>query len=176
MLFPKIIPLIVFHVVLILFRYIQMNFGGMVLTIISYSEKFWPLSGRNIARKIVHQCVRCCRVNPKMLHPLMSNLPMDRIVLSPPFYITGADYAGPYLLKDRKGRGCKITKAYLFLFICFTTKAIHLELVSDLSTQIFMAAFRRFIARRGKPSKVYSDNGSNFRDANNKLANLATFL
>ena len=64
----------------------------------------------------------------------------------------------------------------MFAHLCFTTKAQHLELVSDLTTEAFLACFRRFISRRGLPTDVFSDNGSNFVGASNDLADLYAFF
>ena len=79
-------------------------------------------------------------------------------------------------MKDRKTRGAKLTKAYVCLFICLATKAIHLELVSDLTTDCFLATLKRFIARRGKPTTILSDNGSNFVGASARLHELDEFF
>ncbi|XP_011702561.1 PREDICTED: uncharacterized protein LOC105458738, partial [Wasmannia auropunctata] len=95
--------------------------------------------------------------------------------LNPFFDNEGVDYGGPFLIKDKKGKGCKTNKCYICLFICFATKAIHLELVSDLTTECFISALRRFVFRRGKPAHVYSDDGTNFV-ANCELNDLARFL
>lgn len=86
------------------------------------------------------------------------------------------DYGGPFNIKDRKGRGAKITKCYIALFVCFLTKAIHLELVSNLTTESFIACLRRFVSRRSKPSHIYSDNGTNFVGGNSELKILGDFL
>ncbi|CAG7734820.1 unnamed protein product [Allacma fusca] len=85
------------------------------------------------------------------------------------FATTGVDYAGPYLLRPIKGRSPKLFKCYIALFICFATRAIHLELVSDLTTDSFLAALRRFISDHIKPIEIYSDCGSNFIDANREM-------
>ncbi|XP_058979117.1 uncharacterized protein LOC131802713 [Musca domestica] len=98
----------------------------------------------------------------KLERQLMSALPPERVTLSRPFANTGVDFAGPFELKTYSGRGCRIVKGYICLFVCFATKAIHLEAVSDLSTPAFMAALTRFISRRGCPNKIFSDNGRNF--------------
>ncbi|XP_044764471.1 uncharacterized protein LOC123321032 [Coccinella septempunctata] len=70
-----------------------------------------------------------------------------------------------------RGRGAKVLKAYLCLFVCFTTKALHLELVSDLSSEAFLAALKRFIARRGRCNRLFSDGGTNFKGAQRELLN-----
>ena len=63
-------------------------------------------------------------------------------------------------------------KCYVALFICLSTKAVHLELVRDLTTQAFIAALRRFTARRGKCANIYSDNATNFVGTKNELDEL----
>ncbi|XP_018566985.1 uncharacterized protein LOC108907687 [Anoplophora glabripennis] len=99
----------------------------------------------------------------------MGNLPAERLNPAPPFYTTGVDYAGPFLIKDKDGRGYKLKKCYISLFVCFSTRAVHLELVSDLTTEAFLASFRRFIGRRGNPAQTFSNNGKNYVGASAKL-------
>lgn len=115
-------------------------------------------------------------MNPKTIHPLMGDLPSKRLASDFPFKVCGVDYAGPFYVKDRKGRGAKLSKCYLALFVCFTVKANHLGLVSDLTTSAFILALKRFISRRGKPTRIFSDNGTNFVGANSKLKALGKFL
>jgi len=102
----------------------------------------------------------------------MGNLPIERISQSRPFQNAGVDYAGPFQILDSVGRGKRTHKAYIALFICLCTRAIHLELVNDYSSDGFLAAFKRFVARRGLPSVLFSDNGTNFQGAERTL-NLA---
>lgn len=111
-----------------------------------------------------------------MLEPIMGQLPISRLQPSFPFQNTGTDYAGPFLLKDRRGRGSKTSKAYVCLFVCLVTKAVHLELVSELTSEAFLQSLRRFVARRGKPTNVYSDNGRNYVGANALLKELTSFF
>nr|CAI5840401.1 unnamed protein product [Callosobruchus analis] len=80
------------------------------------------------------------------------------------------------MILNKKGRGAHLQKVYLAIFVCFCTKAIHIEIVTDLTTENFLAAFRRFISRRGIPSEVYTDNGSTFVGAHNQLKELGHFL
>lgn len=97
----------------------------------------------------------------------MGELPAPRVTVSRPFSQTGVDYCGPFYVRPAPRR--PVVKMYVALFICLCTKAVHLELVSDLSTDRFLQALRRFTARRGKCKDLYSDNGTNFVGARNKL-------
>lgn len=99
----------------------------------------------------------------------MGQLPSARATISKPFYKTGVDYAGPINIRTTKGRGHRSYKGYIYLFVCMVTRAIHLEAVSDLTSEGFLAAFKRFVARRGHCAEVYSDNGTNFVGAAREL-------
>ncbi len=99
----------------------------------------------------------------------MAQLPEARVNQSLPFMHTGIDYAGPLQIRAYKGRGQKSYKGYIAVFVCLSTKAVHLEVVTDMTTDAFLAAFRRFMARRGSCLHVYSDNGTNFVGAVNLL-------
>ncbi|XP_055585069.1 uncharacterized protein LOC129737925 [Uranotaenia lowii] len=132
--------------------------------------KYWPLGGRNVTRNVVHQCQRCFRVKPKAIQQFMGELPAARVTVAAPFSRTGVDYFGPVYLRLAPRR--PVSKGYVALFVCMTTKAVHFELVSDLSTERFIQALRRFTARRGKCSDIYSDNGTNFVGADNQLRKL----
>ena len=81
------------------------------------------------------------------------------------FTNVGIDFAGPITVKRGNPRKPTLTKAFVCVFVCLVTKAVHLEAVTDLSTGAFLAALKRFVARRGIPSNIYSDNGSNLQGA-----------
>lgn len=132
--------------------------------------KFWPLGGRSIARNVVHRCLKCFRSKPLPVHQFMGELPEARVTPSRPFLKTGVDYFGPVYVRIAPRR--TTMKAYVAIFICMCTKAVHLELVTDLSTDRFLQALRRFVSRRGLCSDIYSDNGTNFVGAWNKLKEL----
>lgn len=150
---------------------------GVLQLLACVREHYWPIAGRSIARGIVHSCVKCFRSNPKSYNPLMGDLPIKRLQANlPVFSYVGIDYAGPILIKDRKLRNSKQIKSYICLFICMVTKAIHLEVVTDLTTDAFIAVLKRFISRRGKPISISSDNATNFVGASNELKNFYQLL
>ncbi|XP_065354899.1 uncharacterized protein LOC135949306 [Calliphora vicina] len=123
---------------------------------------YWIPKLKNRIRFIVDKCTQCTRYRHRQTTQLMAALPPERTQLSRPFCNTGVDFAGPFDIKTYAARACKVTKGYVCVFVCFATKAIHLEPTTDLSTQAFMAAFARFFSRRGCPAAIYSDNGTNF--------------
>jgi len=92
------------------------------------------------------------------------------------FERVGVDYAGPVYLKLGHVRKPTIVKSYIYVFVSISVKAVHLELVSDLTSTAFIACLQRFIARRGKPSSICSDHGSNFVGASKELVELTKFL
>ncbi|XP_055855978.1 uncharacterized protein LOC129919155 [Episyrphus balteatus] len=133
---------------------------------------YWIISIKQHVKIHIHKCPTCFRHSRKNLQQLMGSLPAPRVRMSRPFTHTGVDYAGPIEIKAWKGRGAKTFKGYFAIFICLSTKAIHLETVSDLTTQAFLAALRRFTARRGFCAQIYSDCGTNFVGANRELARM----
>ncbi|XP_011705642.1 PREDICTED: uncharacterized protein LOC105460851 [Wasmannia auropunctata] len=141
-------------------------------------QRFWPVSGRREAQKVVKRCLKCFRFNPTTPDVPMGDLPKERVKMyTRPFTVTGVDYAGPLQIRESRRRGKpRITKGYVVVFTCFSTKAVHLELVSDLSTEAFLATLRRFTARRGICSQIFSDNGTNFVGAANTLKDIQKFL
>ncbi|GJQ82633.1 hypothetical protein Trydic_g9938 [Trypoxylus dichotomus] len=109
---------------------------------------YWPLNGRNAVRSALRGCLTCFKVNPSKLEQRMGDLPDYRVNVSRPFLATGVDYAGPFDMRNGRLRNRKILKGYVCLFICFSTKAVHMELVGDLSADSFLNALKRFTARR----------------------------
>lgn len=157
-------------------EHIRLMHPNPQLLLASVRESFWPIKGKYQANKIVRECVTCFRAKPDTPTPIMGDLPGNRVNPAPPFHTTGLDYAGPFLLRDRRGRGYRTYKSYIAVFICFVTKAVHLELITGMETEAFLAAFRRFTARRGRPHEMVSDNGTTFQGANNDLQELYNFL
>ncbi|XP_042913376.2 uncharacterized protein, partial [Parasteatoda tepidariorum] len=131
--------------------------------------KFWPLGGHNLARQTVHQCVTCFTSKPFLSTQIMGNLPSERVNMSPPFSVTGIGLCGPFTVKYKHQRKGTLNKVYICIFICFSTKAIHLEQLTDLTSDSMIATLKRFTSRRGKCSKIYTDNATNFVGANSQL-------
>ncbi|XP_055542843.1 uncharacterized protein LOC129728429 [Wyeomyia smithii] len=154
-------------------HYVNLHIGqkGLLATI---RQQFWPLNVKTTIRKVIRNCTRCFKANPIKTVQLMGDLPSYCVQPAPTFANTGVDFAGPFLLKSSSvGRKPLTTKSYVCLFVCMLTRAIHIELVSDLTTEAFLTALRRFTSRRGIPSKMFSDNATNFVGAQNELVRLA---
>lgn len=137
---------------------------GIQTTLYLLRQRFWLMDGRNQVRKIVRACTLCFRCHASAITYKMGNLPS-----APPFTHTGVDFCGPFHIKEKKYRNQKRLKVYVCVFVCLSVKAIHLELVSDLTSAGFIAALRRFTAKRGIPEHIHSDNGTNFVGAHNQL-------
>lgn len=152
----------------------NLHVGAQTLLAIT-RQRFWPLRGRRLATSIVRHCIRCNKVNPHAFGQLMGDLPETRTQAIRPFTNTGIDFCGP-VFTHFKIRGKPPQKAYIAVFCCFATKAIHLELVSDLSTEGFIGSLKRFMGRRGICHKIYCDNASNFIGASNQLRELQDTL
>lgn len=138
--------------------------------------KFWPIKGKNMVKKIVHSCLKCVKANPKPCSFLMGDLPSSRVTPSRPFSTVGVDYAGPVYVKENTSKRSRLVKTYLAIFVCFSTRAVHIELANNLSTNSFINVLQRFSSRRGKPNVIHSDNGLNFVGANNYFIELHTLL
>ena len=123
-------------------------------------EKFWVLSMRRAVRSVVSKCIICKRQNAKRIEVDPPTLPIHRVRDAAVFEVTGVDFAGPLFLRGQQ-------KSWICLYTCAIYRAVHLELVSSMSTRGFVESLRRFMGRRGRPSIIYSDNGTNFVGANN---------
>ncbi|XP_062703581.1 uncharacterized protein LOC134286035 [Aedes albopictus] len=146
--------------------------AGQQQVVTAVRERFWPTSARNLARQVIHEYVQCFRAKPKIQEQLMADLPPERVRPCFPFQKVGVDYCGPFHVVYPQRRARPIN-CFVAVYVCLITKAVHLELAADLSTQAFLATLHRFTARRGKPSLIMCDNGTNFVGARRKLDELA---
>jgi len=136
--------------------------AGPTLMMTLLQQQFWILRARDALRFYIRKCIICTRQSAVTQSQFMGDLPSSRVIPCPPFQRCGVDYAGPFLIKPDLPRSKVTLKAYMALFVCFTTRAFHLELVNSLSTDSFLAALRRFVSRRGLPAHIHSDGGTNF--------------
>ena len=145
--------------------------GGPTATVAEMRRQIWVTQAMKKASACIKKCVTCFRFNSGPTQQLMGDLPLSRIeVPERPFSCVGLNFAG--LLTFKNGTEC--VKGYVAVFICFVSKAVHLEAVSSLTSDAMVAALRRFIARRGIPSQIMSDNATNFVGASQIMSDNAT--
>jgi hypothetical protein len=129
-------------------------------------RRFWVIRGNSAVRKVLSNCFQCRQLQGQPMCQKMAELPTDRVIPDePPFSSVGIDYFGPFMVK----RGRSEIKKYGCIFTCLTIRAVHIEVADTLDTDSFINALRRFIARRGIPKFIRSDNGSNFIGAEKEL-------
>ncbi|XP_045458277.1 uncharacterized protein LOC123668590 [Melitaea cinxia] len=158
-----------FSKILMRHEHFRLLHAGPQLLLAAVREEFWLIGGRNLARSVTRKCIVCARMRGQVIKPIMGTLPSVRVSSSFAFDTCGIDFAGPFLIASKKGRGSNITKCFLALFVCLQTKALHLETVSSMSSDAFLLCLRRFVSRRGRPQVIYCDNGTNFVGAKNEL-------
>jgi hypothetical protein len=130
-------------------------------------ERYWIIGGRRLIRRIVHQCIRCKRILARPQQQLMGQLPAVRVTASTaPFDNVGVDVFGPFEVKI----GRSVHKRYGCIFVCMSSRAIHIEVLHSMDTSSFLQALFRFISRRGPVLTITCDNGSNFVGAERELA------
>ena len=122
-------------------------------------QEYWIIGLRNALRNVKAKCVKCRKQRSGVSQPFMADLPRERLQERVfPFTNTGLDYFGPFEVKFMR----KTMKRWCCLFTCLTTRALHIEVVPSLEAETCLTAITRFIARRGKPVTILSDNGTNF--------------
>lgn len=134
------------------------------------SGGYWITGVKRLISSILHSCVQCRKLRGKEEVQLMSDLPADRLEHTPPFTNVGVDAFGPWTITTRRTRGGSAnSKRWAILFTCLTTRAIHIELVEEMSSSAFINALKRFEALRGKVKLYRSDRGTNFVGATDSL-------
>ena len=135
--------------------------SGIPQTLCQLRKRYWVIKGRSLVRTVLLHCNICRRVEgPPYKPPPMPPLPSSRVSRTVPFHYTGVDYFGPIMVRNKKDNSQ--SKVWGCLFTCLSTRAVHLELVEDMTAETFLNCLRRFIARRGKPKMLYSDNAKQF--------------
>ncbi len=157
-------------------EHLRLLHTGPTLLMSSLTQRFHIICLRKTVRSITRQCVICKRHSIRPQSQLLGQLPSERVTPAPVFERVGIDYAGPFQIKYGYVRKPTIVKAYMCFFVCLSAKAVHLEVVSDLTTEAFISSLRRFVARRGYPSLIWSDHGTNFVGAKRELKEFQDFL
>ena len=158
------------------YKHLCLDHCGPSLLLSALGHRFHVVGARKLARTTCKSCTVCRRLSAQSQPQRMGQLPAPRVTPSHTFSVTGVDYAGPFTLKTGSIRKPTYVKAYLCLFVCFSTKAVHLEIISDLTTEALLAGIKRFVSRRGLPKEFHSDNGTNFVGAKNDLQALYKLL
>ena len=124
---------------------------------------YWVIGGKRLISSIIHKCLKCRKLRGKYEVQKTADLPSDCLKPGPPFTVVGVDTFGPWLAVSRRTRGgLTHSKRWALLFTCLTSRAIHVEVVEELSTSSFINALRRFVAIRGNVKELRSDHGTNF--------------
>ena len=131
--------------------------AGLSHTLNLFRERFWMPRARATVKKLIWRCVYCRNRRALPSCPKMADLPGERFDSARPFSSVGLDFMGPILVKKFR----KTEKRYILLVTCLATRAVHLEVAESMDTSSFLMALRRFVARRGRPTLIWSDNGRN---------------
>ena len=166
------------HLTLLIFRHYHLLLGhcGPSTIMAQAANVYHVVGGRTLARMVCSKCIICRKQAARTSSQLLGQLPPARVEPHYIFLHTGMDFAGPFPIKRGYTRSPTKLEAHLGVFICFATRAVHLELVIDQKTASFLAALDRFVDRRGLPLHLYSDNGPNYTGAKNKLASFYKML
>lgn len=150
--------------------------AGLAMMMGCVRQQYWIPSLRRVAKKVINACLTCRRWRGAPVEQIMGSLPPSRVNPSRPWAHTSVDYCGPILTRPSLTRSKMSQKTWIAVFICHSTKASHLEIVENLSSSQFIAAFERFGSRRGYPVHMYSDNASTFKSASRILAEANRFV
>ena len=146
------------------------NHGGQKETLEQLRSTMWLPKARQFVRKVIFHCLVCKRLNgPCYGVPPQADLPDFRVQEQPAFSKVGVDFGGPIYIKEGVGENKVIKKSYFCIFSCTASRAIHLEVVTDLRTETFLNCLRRFTSRRGIPEMLITDNASTYKRANKLL-------
>lgn len=149
--------------------------GGPQLVIGQIRQTYWINRLRQITKSIIRRCVRCARFAKINNEQLMGQLPPERVTIGEAFARTGVDFAGPFPISRAPGRPTRgsntgTEKAWLCIFVCMISRAVHVEILCGLAVPEFLAAFERFTMRKGRCFQLFSDNGTTFVGTDNELA------
>lgn len=141
------------------------------------SAGYWIVGAKRLVSSEIHQCLICKRLRGVLAHQRMANLPTERVVPSAPFSHVGVDVFGPWSVLTRKTRGgAANSKRWAVVFTCLAIRAIHIEVIEEMTSSSFINALKRFVALRGPVSEFRSDRGTNFVGAAKELNFASQFV
>ena len=126
---------------------------------------YWITGSQQLIRSEIHHCVKCRLQRGKPQEQRMGELPTERTEPGPPFTNVGVDLFGPFHVKERRSE----LKRWGVVFTCLYSRAIHIEVVDDISTDSFINSLRCLQAIRGPIKVLACDSGTNFIGAKNEL-------
>lgn len=131
---------------------------------------FWIIGAKRLVSTVIGNCTLCKRLRGCTAHQKMADLPTERVTPSAPFSHVGVDVFGPWTIVTRKTRGgAANSKRWAVIFTCMAIRAIHIEVVEEMSSSSFINALTRFTSLRGPVVEFYSDKGTNFVGTVNEL-------
>ena len=146
--------------------HVSSGHSGYAHVLSSIRQRFWIVHGHTAVKRVLSRCFKCRLLNSTPGEQMMAPLPVERLTPDkPPFTFVGVDYFGPMYVKNSH----KLVKRYGCLFTCLVSRATHIEISHSLELDSFISALERFMSRRGRPEKVFSDNGTNFTGGNLEL-------
>lgn len=129
----------------------------------------YMIKGRRKVSEVLRTCVLCQRWKNSLLSQKMAPLPASRLRRAHPFQHIGLDFAGPTIVQWHQGQRLK---AWIAIFTCFVTRAVHIECCLDMTADTFIFALRRLWARRGVSETIKSDNAKTFKKADADMSAL----
>jgi len=163
---PIILPKGHLSVLIMRYQHRLMKHSGVNAMLTALRGEYWMINGRRTAKTVTRGCIACQKMDALQQMSPVADLHETRVQQMDPFAVIGLDYAGPLYCADLEG------KSYILLITCAVTRAVHLEVTESLSLKDFVLAFRRFAARRGIPSQIWSDNAKTFIAGKQKLVQM----
>ena len=159
--------------------------SGEGSTITLLRQTFWIPQIRQKVKSILRKCVTCKKATGHSYRaPETPPLPKDRLREAPPFTVTGVDFTGALKVRNKyvdftgalkvRNKYGQSDKAYICLFTCASRRAVHLEIVNDLSEEQFILAFRRFASRKSLPKIMISDNATTYISSAKEIERLTS--
>ena len=150
---------------LIMHVHVNASHAGPETTLAVLRQRFWLTQERREVKRVLRKCLTCKHWKTQPVQQKMAPLPAERVQIAPPFTHVGLDFTGPLYLKVKKGSESSTSKAYVCIFICENSRAVHLELLNSMTTVDFLQAFHRMANRRGMAYVIHSDNQTTFHKA-----------